>query len=108
RIAPATPKLDEDESSLSREARLDPILRLAMAHNPDIAAVKSRVDASLARARAAGTLPDLELKYELWGQPLRHPVSFGEAQTHMFGLRQTFPAAGSLDAKSRVAIEEAR
>jgi len=107
-LSPSTPTLDEDEASLAREANLEPILRLALAHNPDLASVKSRVDASLAKARAAGTLPDLELKYELWGQPLKHPISFGEAQTHMFGLRQTFPAAGSLDAKTRIAVEEAR
>ncbi|GAC1352472.1 MAG: hypothetical protein NVSMB1_15670 [Polyangiales bacterium] len=101
-------QLDQEEASLRGEAPLDSILRLAMAHNPDLSAAKSRVEAALAKARAAGRLPDLELKYELWGQPLSHPVSFGEAQTHMLGLRQTFPALGSLDAKSRVAGEEAR
>jgi outer membrane protein TolC len=35
-------------------------------------------------------------------------VSFGNAQTHMFGLRQAIPPPGSLDARSRVALADAQ
>ena len=109
RIAPEpTPTLDQDETSLSREVRLGPVVRIALARNPDLVAARARIDAAVEKARAVGHLPDLEFKYELWGQPLGHPVSFGMAQTHMFGLRQTFPSIGSLDAKSRMAVEDAR
>jgi outer membrane protein TolC len=57
---------------------------------------------------AAGRLPDLELKYEQWGVPLKRPYALNEADTLMVGLRQTFPAPGSLDAAERAAAEDAR
>jgi cobalt-zinc-cadmium efflux system outer membrane protein len=60
-----------------------------------------------ARSQAASRLPDLEAKYEQWGVPLQRPYALDQAQTLMIGLRQTFPAWGSLDARGRAAAEEA-
>ena len=99
--------LAADEQGLANEARLEPILRLAMARNRDIGAQSVRVHASTERVSAAGRLPDLELKYEQWGVPLSRPWALDQAETLMLGLRQTFPAPGSLDALSRVAGEDA-
>jgi len=55
----------------------------------------------------AGALPDLELKGELWGVPLAHPLAFDMSNTIMIGLRQSFPAWGSLDARARAARADA-
>jgi outer membrane protein TolC len=110
---PAAPKADPaapvsgDEASLSSEAKLEVVERLAVAHNPDLAEVRERVAAGLERGRSEGHWPDPELKSELWGQPLDHPVSFGQAETIMIGLRQTIPALGSVDARARVGLFEA-
>jgi len=59
------------------------------------------------RRPAAARLPDTELEYQLWAQPLSSPLALDEAQMHMFGVRQAFPAPGSLGARSRAAAEQA-
>lgn len=103
----AAPTRAQDEQTVTKEASLEAISRLAVANSPTVREARARARAALARVSASGRLPDLEFKYELWGQPLEHPLSFGMAGMHMFGLRQTFPAAGSLDAQSRIAMEQA-
>src|SRR5678816_3105779 len=66
-----------------------------------------RARAAGARSEAASRLPDLEAKYEQWGVPLSRPFALDRADTLMFGLRQTFPAWGSLEARGRAAQEDA-
>jgi outer membrane protein TolC len=87
---------------------LDRVLQIVLERNPDLLEARARLRAQLAGVPAASRLPDLEFKYELWGQPLSDPVSFGKAQTHMFGLRQAIPAPGSLEARRRVALADAQ
>jgi outer membrane protein TolC len=96
-----------DDAALARSARLDTILRVALDRNPDLAESEARARAAEARGQAAARLPDLEAKYEQWGVPLQRPWALDEAQTLMIGVRQTFPAWGSLDARGRAAAEEA-
>ena len=96
-----------DEAELARSARLETILRVALERNQDLAESQARASAAEARTQAASRLPDLELKYEQWGVPLSRPYALDQAQTLMLGLRQTFPAWGSLDARERAAAEEA-
>ena len=96
-----------DEAELAGGARLETILRLALERNQDLAESQARASAAEARTQAASRLPDLELKYEQWGVPLSRPYALDQAQTLMLGLRQTFPAWGSLDARERAAAEEA-
>jgi outer membrane protein TolC len=96
-----------DDAELARSARLETILRVALDRNRDLAESQARARAAEARSRAASRLPDLEAKYEQWGVPLARPYALDEANTLMFGLRQTFPAWGSLDARGRAATEEA-
>lgn len=98
----------DDEAALAKAADPSTILRVALAHNPDLAQARERVLAAAARARSIAHLPDPELKYEQWAVPLARPWALDEAQTIMVGLRQSFPAPGSLDAKTRVAVEEAQ
>ena len=95
------------EAELARSARLETILRIALERNQDLAESQARASAAEARTAAAARLPDLELKYEEWGVPLARPYALNESQTLMLGVRQTFPAWGSLDARERAAAEEA-
>jgi outer membrane protein TolC len=95
------------DRELATQARLSTILRVIGERSPDLREVAERVAAAEARAGASGRLPDPELKGELWGVPLTHPVGFDQAQTLMIGLRQVFPAWGSLEARARAAREDA-
>jgi outer membrane protein, heavy metal efflux system len=96
-----------DDAELERSARLETILRVALERNPDLAENRARTRAAEARSQGASRLPDLEAKYEQWGVPLSKPYALDEAQMLMLGVRQTFPAWGSLDARGRAAAEEA-
>jgi outer membrane protein TolC len=96
-----------DQAELARSARLETILRVALERNRDLAEADARARAAEARSRAASRLPDLEAKYEQWGVPLARPYALNEANTIMLGVRQTFPAWGSLDARGRAAAEDA-
>jgi cobalt-zinc-cadmium efflux system outer membrane protein len=97
----------KDEAQLARAAGAATLLRLALARNPGLAENRARAQAAEARSHAASRLPDPELKYEQWGVPLARPVALGRADTLMVGLRQTFPAWGTLEARGRAAAEEA-
>jgi outer membrane protein TolC len=108
RAAEDGPRIDAaTERQLASEARLLTILRVVGERNPELREAALRAGAADARVAAAARLPDPELKGELWGVPLAHPVSFDQSQTIMLGLRQAFPAWGSLDARERAAREEA-
>jgi cobalt-zinc-cadmium efflux system outer membrane protein len=96
-----------DESELARTSRLDTILRVALARNPDLAESQARALAAADRGRAAARLPAPQLKYEQWGVPLARPLALDRAETLMLGVRQTFPAWGTLDARGRAATEDA-
>ena len=104
---PPKPDLAADEDQLAKETRLEVVLRLARARNPDVAEARERTRAALERVPAASRLPDLEFKYEHWGVPLASPFALDQAQMLMWGLRQSIPAPGSLDARARVALSEA-
>jgi outer membrane protein TolC len=96
-----------DDAELERAAKLQTILRVALDRNRDVAESQARAAAAEAHGRAAARLPDLEVKYEQWGVPLSRPYALDSAQTLMLGVRQTFPAWGTLDARGRAAAEEA-
>jgi outer membrane protein TolC len=96
-----------DDAELARSARLDAILRIALERNRELAETQARARAAEARSQAASRLPDPELKYEQWGVPLARPYALNEANTLMLGVRQTFPAWGTLDARGRAAAEDA-
>jgi outer membrane protein TolC len=95
-----------DEAELARSAQLETIVRVALERNRGVAENQSRARAAEARREAAARLPDLELKYEQWGVPLARPFALDRADTLMLGVRQTFPAWGSLDARGRAAAED--
>jgi cobalt-zinc-cadmium efflux system outer membrane protein len=98
---------ESDDADLARSARLETILRVALERNRDVAENHARARAAEARSQSASRLPDLEAKSELWAVPLSQPLALDRADTIMVGVRQTFPAWGSLDARGRAAAEEA-
>lgn len=103
----ASEQLTADEASLATTVRLDAVVRLALARNADLLEEEARVRERLARIPPSSRLPDLELKYEQWGVPLARPYALGDADTLMLGVRQTFPAPGSLAARERAAESDA-
>ena len=106
--APSRLRLDTgDEAELARVSRLSTIVRIALERNRDIAEMRARALAAEARGRAASRLPDLEVKYEQWGVPLARPLALNNADTLMVGVRQNFPAWGTLEARGRAASEDA-
>jgi len=107
-LAPKPLDLEKEEALLAKEARLRSILQIALTRNPEVAEARMRSRAALDRADASARLPDLVLKYQLWGAPLNQPWKLGQAQMHMIGVSQTFPAWGSLDAQSKAGAEEVR
>jgi outer membrane protein TolC len=100
--------LDADEASLERATTLPVLTRIALSRNPDLAEARERARAAALGVPAAARWPDLELKYEQWGVPLRSPLSLDQAQMLMWGLRQAIPAPGSLDARARIALGDAQ
>ncbi len=100
-------RAQSDDAELGRSARLATIVRVALERNRDLAENQARARAAEARSQAASRLPDLEAKYEQWGVPLSRPYAVDQAQMLMLGVRQTFPAWGSLDARGRAAAEDA-
>jgi outer membrane protein TolC len=88
---------------ISRET----IVALAVARSPGLAEVAHRARSMLHGAKAEGALPAPELGLEAWNLPLARPYAVGEADMYMVELRQRFPAAGSLDARSRAMADEA-
>jgi cobalt-zinc-cadmium efflux system outer membrane protein len=96
-----------DEASLEKETHIEPIIRITLARNPDVREAEERVREALDRVPPSGRLPDLELTYQQWGVPLTRPYALNEADTLMLGVRQMFPAPGSLDAQERAAVEQA-
>lgn len=94
--------------ALEGEVRLETVVAAVLAANPDLGEARERALAALERSRAAGGLPDAQLKYEQWGVPLDRPVALGSADTLMIGVRQEIPAPGSLGAEARAAFAEAK
>ena len=93
-------KVADAERELAEEVTLRRILLVALSRNPELTEARERVRAQRELAPAASRLPDPELEYQLWAAPLDRPYALGEAEMHMFGLRQSFPAPGTLGARS--------
>ncbi len=88
---------------LDREAR-----GRARAHSsPRDPRRRARAEARTQEGDADARLPAPELMAELWQVPLSRPYAIDDAGMLMFGLRQDFPAPGSLAASERAARAEA-
>jgi outer membrane protein TolC len=87
---------------------LDALQRLAVARDPELAAMAHRARAMLHAARAETELPPPELGVQLWNLRLTPPYDMSTLDMVMFELRQAFPPGGSRDAMGRAMAEEAR
>jgi cobalt-zinc-cadmium efflux system outer membrane protein len=101
-LAQTTPP-EAAPSVLEREA----LVELALTRHPALRAADARADARSQEGDASARLPAPELMAELWQVPLSRPYAIDEAGMLMFGLRQDFPAPGSLAATERAARAEA-
>jgi len=91
------PPHDDD---LARGIDRAAVIHEALARNPGLKAAAERVRAMRSMASAEGRLPDPEAMFQIWQVPFAHPVSFHDSQMIMAGVSQTFPAPGSLGARS--------
>jgi len=103
----STPQLAEAEARISVSATLPELIRLALARNPEITEAQERLRAAREGDPVGSRLPDPELEYQLWAQPLSSPYALDEAQMHMFGVRQGIPAPGTLGARADAASAQA-
>ena len=97
----------EAERELAEEVTLRRVLSVALARNPELAEARERVRAQRELAPSISRLPDPEFEYQLWAAPLDRPYAIDDAEMHMFGIRQSFPAPGSLGARSEAASAQA-
>jgi outer membrane protein TolC len=88
---------------LEREA----LVEIALTRHPAVRAADARAEARTQEGDASARLPAPELMAELWQVPLSRPYAIDDAGMLMFGLRQDFPAPGSLAASERAARAEA-
>lgn len=93
------------EDTLTARADLPSLVARALEHNPDLTADRERVRATDLKAKAAGGLPDLSLRYQFYNAPFSRPY---DAQMHMVGLEQEFPAFGVRGAREQAGKAEAR
>ncbi len=102
-IEVATKKRPGDE--LSAEPSLSNCLAYAAAHNPELQAAFSRYKAALEAVAPARTLPDPRFTYRYFIQEVETRVG---PQQQSFGLAQTFPWFGKLQASGDIALEKAK
>ncbi|HVP67490.1 MAG TPA: TolC family protein [Anaeromyxobacteraceae bacterium] len=100
-VAPA------EDTALAGRVDLESVTRIALERNPDLREASERATAAVARAQASGRYPDLAIQAQLWQQPLSAPVNFSQANMVMVGLRQTFPAPGSLSSREEAGRADA-
>jgi len=101
------PAVDDGNHEPALPITLSAALKIALARNPELTEARERTRAQRELAPAAGRRPDPELEYQLWAAPLDRPYALGDAEMHMLGIRQSFPAPGSLGAQSEAATARA-
>jgi outer membrane protein TolC len=101
----AEESLPPQEKGLEQQATLEKIIEEALTQSPELREAAARARRAREEAPVAGALPDMELRYQLWDAPFSNPLGMG---AHMVGVGQTFPAPGSLAAKTRAGTESAR
>ncbi|MFN2633465.1 MAG: TolC family protein [Thermoanaerobaculia bacterium] len=97
-----SPVADPDWSS-----RLQSAIRLAVARNPELSAMESRIEASRQRVAQAGSFPDPELEVGIKDIPVSSPSLTRDNFTmEMITARQSLPGRGKL-ATRRASAEAA-
>ncbi len=92
---------------LDWKTRLGDAIARAVARNPEIAGMESRIDAARHRVGQSGALPDPRLDLELRDFPVSNfSLSRDEMTAEVVGLQQEFPGAGKRPARRAVAEAE--
>jgi outer membrane protein, heavy metal efflux system len=79
----------------------------ALHAHPSIRAAEQRASATQRGGEAEGSLPPPEAMMQIWQVPVAKPWAVGDAQMIMFGVGQSFPAAGVRGARERAVLHEA-
>jgi outer membrane protein TolC len=91
----------------SPDPRLQAAIRLAIAQNPEVASMETRIEASRQRVLQANALPDPELELGFKDVPVTNPsLSRDDFTMEMIAARQRFPGSGKRDAEERAAQAE--
>jgi len=89
------------------KTRLAAAIARAVAQNPEIAGMESRIEAARHRVGQSTALPDPELELALKDFPVSDfSLSRDEMTAEMVGLRQAFPAPGKRSARKALAEAE--
>lgn len=88
---------------------LEDILTEALYNNPELKALRERVNALDARASAEGRLDDPALKVEIEDLSMDRPLNISpdEAMLTRYTFSQTFPFPGKRGLRERIALKEA-
>lgn len=91
-------------------AGLKELLEEARSNNSELAAMRERVNAREARARAEGRLEDPTLKIEMEDLSKDEPLNAapGNAMLTRYTIAQEFPFPGKLTLREKIAMKEAR
>jgi cobalt-zinc-cadmium efflux system outer membrane protein len=80
----------------------------ALKNNPEIHALKGKLESARARGNQSTYLDDPELNIEAWGIPLNQPTRIRSANPIVLGLRQKVPFFGKRGLKGEIAQSEVR
>jgi outer membrane protein, heavy metal efflux system len=83
------------------------VMSEVVARSPGLRAARRRADAMLLAAEAEDTLPPPMLEFQITQVPMDRPWDIPNAQMIMLGVKQDFPAPGSLSARSEAMADQA-
>lgn len=75
--------------------------------NPEIHALRNRVQAKEFKAKAEGLLDDPTFKVEIEDIPIERPLNMGDSMQTRYSFGQMLPFPGKLSLKERIALKEA-
>lgn len=75
--------------------------------NPEIRALRNRVQAKEFKAKAEGLLDDPTFKVEIEDIPIERPLNLGDSMLTRYSFSQMLPFPGKLSLKERIALKEA-
>lgn len=75
--------------------------------NPEIRALRNRVQAKEFKAKAEGLLDDPTFKVEIEDIPIERPLNLGDSMQTRYSFGQMLPFPGKLSLRERIALKEA-
>jgi outer membrane protein, heavy metal efflux system len=84
---------------------LAPLIQEALDRNPEVRAIRERVEAVKERIPQSSTLEDPEFKIQLWNVPESFDLT--KTSSTIYGLAQRFPFPGTLSRQEDIAVSAA-